>query len=127
MLANQDQAPKVVSIKSLSKIQESLTLEGKIDGHMKIITLDIGATVFPIKRSLIYPGRIRPLSKNTILRTVTGDSAPVHGETYINITLGSIKINHRTMIADIEDDFILGMNVIKQAAWFFFRSYNKHC
>ena len=48
-----------------------------------------------------------------MLHTVTVDSAPVHGETDINITLGSTKINHRTMIADIEEDFILGMDVIK--------------
>jgi hypothetical protein len=43
MLANQDQAPRIVFIKSLSKIQESLTLEGEINGHVKTITLETGA------------------------------------------------------------------------------------
>ena len=49
-----------------------------------------------------------------MLRTVTWDPAPVHGEADIKITLGSIKINHRRMVADIEDDFILGMDALKQ-------------
>ena len=119
MLANQDLAPRVVSIKSLSKIKESLTLEGEIDGHMKTITLNTGTAVSLIKRRPSNPGRIQPLLKNTILRTVTWDSAPVHEEADINITLGCKIINHRTMVADIEDDFIFGMNVIKQYSFSF--------
>ena len=57
------------------------------------------------KRPNIYPVQ-------TSLVTVTGDSAPFHGKTVVEICLGRQKINHEFLIADIQYGGILGIDFL---------------
>nr|WP_253310135.1 reverse transcriptase domain-containing protein [Rickettsia endosymbiont of Ceutorhynchus assimilis] len=91
---------------------------------MKTITFDTGAEVSIIKRTLVKSRAIQPLTRNLSLRTVTGESAAVQGEAMVELTFGSTTFRHRTLVADIEDDFILGMDLIGQHGFSFDPSMN---
>ena len=54
-------------------------------------------------------------SSETIrLKTVTGESAPIMGQAEVEIYIGPLKIRYRALVAGIEDDFILGMDLISR-------------
>ncbi|KAJ8936892.1 hypothetical protein NQ318_010919, partial [Aromia moschata] len=71
---------------------------------------DTGAT-----RTIIRPdiagtaARITPTSWR--LRTATGDPATIRGETNITI-VGNVSFEHRALVAEIEDELILGMDIM---------------
>lgn len=67
---------------------------------------------------------IVPLSKQVILRTVTGEEAPVAGEAKIRLSLGRLNLWHKVLVADIEDQFILGMDLIRQHGFAFDNELN---
>ncbi|UYV64719.1 K02A2.6-like [Cordylochernes scorpioides] len=54
-----------------------------------------------------------------MLRTVTGDTAPIEGELDVDIRLGGTRFDHRVLVADIEDEFILGMDIIREHGFTF--------
>ncbi|KAJ8939474.1 hypothetical protein NQ318_022528 [Aromia moschata] len=72
---------------------------------------DTGAT-----RTIIRPdiagtaARITPTSWR--LRTATGDPATIRGETNITIVIGNVSFEHRALVAEIEDELILGMDIM---------------
>ncbi|KAJ8952780.1 hypothetical protein NQ318_008097 [Aromia moschata] len=49
---------------------------------------------------------------NWRLRTVTGDPATIRGETSVTIVTGNVSFEHRALVAEIEDELILGMDVM---------------
>ncbi|KAJ8957678.1 hypothetical protein NQ318_017570 [Aromia moschata] len=54
--------------------------------------------------------RITPTSWR--LRTATGDPATIRGETNITIVIGNVSFEHRALVAEIEDELILGMDIM---------------
>ncbi|UYV61797.1 K02A2.6-like, partial [Cordylochernes scorpioides] len=54
-----------------------------------------------------------------MLRTVTGDTAPIEGELDVDIRLGGTRFDHIVLVADIEDEFILGMDIIREHGFTF--------
>ncbi|KAJ8953486.1 hypothetical protein NQ318_023607 [Aromia moschata] len=72
---------------------------------------DTGAT-----RTIIRPdiagtaARITPTSWR--LRTATGDPATIRGETNVTIVIGNVSFEHRALVAEIEDELILGMDIM---------------
>lgn len=73
--------------------------------------LDTGAT-----KTIIRPDKLdkfkQVLPTKWKLRTATGDLAVIHGEVDVNLTIGNITIRHRTLVADIQDELILGMDIM---------------
>jgi hypothetical protein len=49
-----------------------------------------------------------------ILKTATGEAARVLGEADVRLELGSVEVIHRVVVADIVDDFILGLDVMNK-------------
>ncbi|UYV75275.1 K02A2.6-like [Cordylochernes scorpioides] len=47
-----------------------------------------------------------------MLKTVTGDTSPILGGLDVEICLGGIRFNHRVLVAEIDDEFILGMDIL---------------
>ncbi|KAJ3651553.1 hypothetical protein Zmor_017585 [Zophobas morio] len=94
VLAGVNKAPKEVKIASFVR-GSSPTIPGKINGTPAAITIDTGAE------------KIR-------LKTVTGESAPIMGQAEVEIYIGQLKIRYRALVAGIEDDFILGMDLISR-------------
>ena len=101
-----------------------MTIDGKINGRQVTITVDTGAAVSLVKTAVAKGFCVRPLSGNVVLRTVTGETANVQGEADIELQLGRITLRHTTLVADIEDDFILGMDLIRQHGFSFDNKLN---
>ncbi|KAJ8953510.1 hypothetical protein NQ318_023633, partial [Aromia moschata] len=69
-----------------------------------------------VTRTIIRPdivgtaARITPTSWR--LRTATGDPATIRGETNVTIVIGNVSFEHRALVAEIEDELILGMDIM---------------
>lgn len=124
MLTSKDEAPRILSIRSLGRSADSLVIEGSVNGTPTTFTVDTGAVVSLIRANTVDARNILPLSRRVSLRTVTGDSANVYGEMEVELRLGRMKLYHRVLVADIEDEFILGMDVIKQHGFTFDNKLN---
>ncbi|KAJ8935662.1 hypothetical protein NQ318_012824 [Aromia moschata] len=73
--------------------------------------LDTGATKTIIKPDIaIAPARITP--SHWRLRTATGDPASICGETNVTIVIGNVSFENRALVAEIEDELILGMDIM---------------
>ena len=48
------------------------------------------------------------------LKIVTGESTSIIGEVEVEICVGQLRIRHRALVANMEDDFILGMDLISR-------------
>ena len=48
------------------------------------------------------------------LKTVTGESTPIMSEAWVEICIGQLRIRHRVLVASMEDDFIVGMDLINR-------------
>jgi len=73
--------------------------------------LDTGAT-----KTIVRPKIVKSSTKlaptNWKLRTATGEAATVHGELDVILVIGNTKFKHRALVAEIEDDVIIGMDVM---------------
>lgn len=86
-------------------------VDGVVDGRHHALLLDTGATKTIMRPDLL--DRRRTLkTTNWRLRTVTGDAATIHGEAQVTLKIGGASFPHDVLIADIEDEFILGMDVM---------------
>ena len=63
------------------------------------------------KLSTAFHQSIQPT--NTKLLTVTGEITPFLGKSNIHMKIGSQNINHQVLLADIENEGILGMDFLK--------------
>ena len=113
MLAGKNKAPKEVKIGSFTK-GCSPTIPGKINGTPAAITIDTGAEVSIIRRGLVRAKDLATSSETIKLKTVTGELAPIMGQTEVEIYIGQLKIRHRALVAGIEVDFILGIDLISR-------------
>ncbi|KAJ8950024.1 hypothetical protein NQ318_002436 [Aromia moschata] len=72
---------------------------------------DTGATRTIIRPDIVgTAARITPTSWR--LLTATGDPATIRGETNITIVIGNVSFEHRALVAEIEDELILGMDIM---------------
>jgi len=55
---------------------------------------------------------MQKLRRTPILETANGDRIVVHGETVVQITIGSCKHQAKVLVADIVDTFILGVDLM---------------
>ncbi|KAJ8984477.1 hypothetical protein NQ317_006137 [Molorchus minor] len=73
--------------------------------------LDTGAT-----RTIIRPDIVRTSTKVKPtpwrLRTATGQPATIHGEVGVTFNIGNTCFNGQVLVADIEDELILGMDIM---------------
>ncbi|KAJ8945291.1 hypothetical protein NQ318_002748, partial [Aromia moschata] len=72
---------------------------------------DTGATRTIIRPDIVgTEARLTPTSWR--LRTATGDPATIRGETNVTIVIGNMSFEHRALVAEIEDEVILGMDIM---------------
>ncbi|KAJ8949380.1 hypothetical protein NQ318_007476, partial [Aromia moschata] len=72
---------------------------------------DTGATSTIIRPDIVgTAARITPTSWR--LRTATGDPATIRGETNVTIVIGNVSFEHRALVAEIEDELIIGMDIM---------------
>ena len=75
--------------------------------------LDTGAT-----KTIIRPDLAKKTGKTHLqptkwrLRTATGEQATALGEVDVTICIGNTSFKHRALVAEVEDELILGMDVM---------------
>ncbi|KAG5894219.1 hypothetical protein JTB14_002270 [Gonioctena quinquepunctata] len=95
----------------LQRQNKGVFVDGLINNEPCTMLLDTGATRTILGPSFARtPERIEPTTWK--LRTATGEPATVYGELPIEIILGSTKVKHQALVADIEDDAIIGMDIM---------------
>ena len=102
---------KTAQVASLQHKFNSIFVDGFVDGEFRTMLLDTGAT-----KTIIRPDILKTAKKVKTtqwrLRTATGGSAAVHGEVNLNFVIGSTSFEHPVLVADIEDELILGMDIM---------------
>ncbi|KAL3287292.1 hypothetical protein HHI36_001767 [Cryptolaemus montrouzieri] len=85
--------------------------------NKKILRLGIG--IYWCDKTIIRPDVLlckEPTKRKVSvkLRTATGERIPTHGIMRVNIEIGSRVFRHEVIAADITEEVILGMDVIKR-------------
>ena len=99
-------------IRSVNSTGDSLVVDGRLGGRRCPLTIDSGSTISLIRPDLLQE-EPEPLTEGW-LRTVTGDRAPVHGWSEMQLGVGTLELSHRMLVADIKDDCILGFDFLKK-------------
>ncbi|KAJ8949025.1 hypothetical protein NQ318_005199 [Aromia moschata] len=105
-------SPKKNSTSRISSTPaNSVFVDGLIDGKERLLLLDTGATKTIIRPDIVgTTANITPT--NWRLHTVTGDPATIRGETNVTIVIGNVSFEHRALVAEIDEELILGMDVM---------------
>ena len=89
---------------------------GSVAGRQCHIMVDTGSNITLVRPDVLaQPGsvvNIQPV--NNRLRTVTGETAPIHGICDSDITIGGCRRPHKLWVADITDECILGLDFLQQ-------------
>lgn len=76
-------------------------------------TVDTGAVIPLIRRAMIRNEDIIPFTEKVSLKAlIRSENVPIHGETGIELCMGKLRLEQRIMVAAIEDEFIMGMNIL---------------
>ncbi|KAJ3652222.1 hypothetical protein Zmor_018205 [Zophobas morio] len=109
----ENKATSEVKIRSFTKDNGS-TVSGKIYENPAAITIDTGAEVSIVRNGLVRAEDVEVIPETIRLKTVIGESTLIMGEAEVEICVGQLKISHRVLVANMEDDFILGMDLISR-------------
>ena len=88
------------------------TVWWKLTGRSCPLTIDSGSSISLVRAGLLKQ-EVEPL-QNSWLRTVIGERTPIHGWSDVQLGVGTLKLPHRTLVADIKDDRILGFDLLKK-------------
>lgn len=105
-LTPRNESPRIL-ISRLARESHSLAIEGKIFGKKVVVTLDKGASHSIIRSDLME--NVEHLGGIT-LRTATGENVNIKGKEIARIEVGTMKIDHVFVVADIMDEVILGLD-----------------
>ncbi|POS82770.1 hypothetical protein EPUL_005785, partial [Erysiphe pulchra] len=86
---------------------------GVVNGRPRSLLLDTGATMTIVNLDAVQDKK-KISSTTWALRTATGDSAHVYGETVASFQIGSYRLKHRILVANIDEDVILGNDIMVQ-------------
>ncbi|KAJ8981797.1 hypothetical protein NQ317_006877 [Molorchus minor] len=106
------QAPrKIAQVASLEHQSNSIFIDALVDGKPRELLLDTGATRTIIRPDIVGTStKVKPTPWR--LRTATGQPATIHGEVGVTFNIGNTCFNGQVLIADIEDELILGMDIM---------------
>lgn len=103
-----------VKISRMSDAGYSLLVEGYIENQRTNMVINIGASQTIVSPRIVPAWRIRSAIDKYELLTATGETFDIHGKTTLRMRLGSQQVVQETLVADIANDVILGLNFIKQ-------------
>nr|CAD7260240.1 unnamed protein product [Timema shepardi] len=112
-------APTVIfNVRSLGSEDDALLVEGILDGKACRMVVDTGANVTLVRPDFTELVHRKHRTGNTlqgcVIRTVTGDSAPVLAKAQMKFKLGSLQVEHPVYVANIEDECILGLDFLRK-------------
>ena len=82
-------------------------VDGRLGGRRCPLTIDTGSSISLVRSDLLQEDAER--LQEGWLRTVTGERAPVHGWSNMQLGLGTLELPHKMLVADIKDECILGL------------------
>ncbi|KAJ8975587.1 hypothetical protein NQ317_000016 [Molorchus minor] len=87
------------------------SIHALVDGKPRELLLDTGATRTIIRPDIVGTStKVKPTPWR--LRTATGQPATIHGEVGVIFNIGNTCFNGQVLVADIEDELILGMDIM---------------
>ncbi|XP_044761972.1 golgin subfamily A member 6-like protein 7 [Coccinella septempunctata] len=90
MLASDNEAPRIIQVNRIRRTTESLTIRGKVNQKDVICTVDTGASVSLVRSGILEPSTVRPPTSNFVLRTVTGENAPIRDHVQKPVNIASV-------------------------------------
>jgi len=107
-------APEVIIHGTTPGERSSIYVFGKVNGKPVHLLVDTGATKTIIRPDALERKGLINQMVTLKLRTATGQEVPTHGKIAVLLEIGSQVINHEVIVADITEEFILGMDVIRK-------------
>ncbi|UYV84885.1 K02A2.6-like, partial [Cordylochernes scorpioides] len=101
----------------LRNTENGLLLRGFINGRSCDMVIDTGANVTLVRTDVfqnLYPKPAEVRMKPNSLQTATGERAKVHHCVFLSIQIGSNIFRHEGYVADIMDECIIGLDVLRQ-------------
>lgn len=100
-----------MTVASLAGRSDSFYVDGVVNGELRSLLLDTGATMTILSPKSIPDGKgIQP--STWTLKTATGANAEVFGEAVANFVIGGTSFQHRALVANIDEDVILGTDIM---------------
>ena len=87
-------------------------MDAKVEGRWCKLVVDTGSNITIVRPDVIEASSARILPTKTVLRTVTGETAPVKGRGHLRIALGNCKTKHDVWVADIVEEGIIGLDYL---------------
>ncbi|UYV73056.1 hypothetical protein LAZ67_10001690 [Cordylochernes scorpioides] len=106
-----------IQVSSLRNTENGLVLRGFINGRSCDMVIDTGANVTLVRTDVfqkLYPKPAEVRMKPISLQTATGELAKVDHCVLLSIQIGNKIFQHKSYIADIMDECIIGMDVLMQ-------------
>ena len=96
-------------------LYKGIYVDGKVEEVKLKFTANTGATVTILSERVFkqIPAEKRPqLNGSSMLKDVSGYPVTEHGTAKVHLELGPLKLTQTVVVADIEDDALLGDDVI---------------
>jgi predicted aspartyl protease len=77
------------------------------------VTIDTGASATVARPDIVAGLPERELSRPYVLQTASGETMPVVKEARVELTIGRRTLRSWVFVADITDDFILGLDIVR--------------
>ena len=77
------------------------------------MVVDTGANITIVRPDVLTKQlRNNVQATTSVLKTVTGETATVHGKLQLKVKIGGAEVSHEALVADISDKFILGLDFL---------------
>jgi len=94
---------------------EGLVLMGSVDGRPCNVTVNTGSNISIVQPDILTEETRNSLqSSNQMLRTVTGDMAPIRGRGELKMGVGELVVPLGMWVAEITDECILGLDFLEK-------------
>ncbi|UYV81786.1 K02A2.6-like [Cordylochernes scorpioides] len=106
-----------IQVSSLRNTENGLLLRSFINGRSCDMVIDTVANVTLLRADVfqkLYPKPAEVQMKPISLQTATGERAKVHHCVLLSIQIGSKIFQHKGYVADIMDECIIGLDVLRQ-------------
>ena len=113
---NCDKVEYLKSIKTSRKLPDGIYIRGSVQGYPTIFTADTGASKTIISRGTyeaMDPSDKPALVKSARLVGPTGTIINELGQGTFSLKLGEVEIEVEAVVADIDDDGLLGIDVLQ--------------
>jgi BMFP domain-containing protein YqiC len=92
--------------------EDSICVQGRIGDMSVLVTIDTGASMTFVRPDIAAGLPQRKLTRRYYLKTCSGETQPMEKRSLVEMTLGPIPIRFWAFVANIVDEFILGLDVL---------------